>query len=460
MTASAKSQECMKKLKVDNYEETDWISSLPDGVLSNILSLMPTKYAFRTSLLSTRWKSLWASATTIDLEWYPVGVEKDAYSDFMDFVDRVLLLHNDPNLNRFRLRYLGYCKPYRLNSWIGAATKLNVQELDLDLILGFVYVLPRSLFTSINLVILKIRGDVSLRYPMVVVLPSLKVLHLHTLATLDEDSLKNVLSGCPILEELDIKRDQRGGIETLFICSSTLKKLDLSLVSSSVINEHELYGVVIKAPALEILRMKENVTKPFHFDELPSLVKAELDVSVPEGSSYKDDHFKLVDGILAKIPNVEQLRLSGHTLQVILQASAYVFFNNLNNLQIDICHAIQWANFPELLGHMPNLKVLILIKAKRMHLNCFWQTSQNRPECLSLCLEKIIFRGFEASKVELKLLRYLLGNAMVLKHLSLTSFSRNEQVKKQILKFPRGSSTCEIELLEENCLLAPRRSGF
>ena len=97
MSASAKSRECTKKLKVDNYEETNWISSLPDGVLSNILSLMPTKYAFRTSLLSTRWKSLWASATTIDLEWYPVGVKKDAYSDFMDFVDRVLLLQNFPN---------------------------------------------------------------------------------------------------------------------------------------------------------------------------------------------------------------------------------------------------------------------------------------------------------------------------------------------------------------------------
>ncbi|KAH7844812.1 hypothetical protein Vadar_031936 [Vaccinium darrowii] len=103
-------------------------------------------------------------------------------------VSEVLLLHNDRNLNRFRLRYLGYCKPYRLDSWICTATKLNVHELDLDLTLGFVYELPRSLFTSINLVILKICGDVSLRFPTLVFLPSLKVLHLHTLAPLDKDS--------------------------------------------------------------------------------------------------------------------------------------------------------------------------------------------------------------------------------------------------------------------------------
>lgn len=96
-----------------------------------------------------------------------------------------------------------------------------------------------------------------------------------------------------------------------------------------------------------------------------------------------------------------------------------------------------------------------------MRLICCWQTkSLNTPECLSLCLEKIIFRGFEASNVEVELLRYLLGNAMVLKKLSLVSFSRNERIKKQILKFPRGSSTCEIEMHEEDCSLAPRRSGF
>lgn len=48
------------------------------------------------------------------------------------------------------------------------------------------------------------------------------------------------------------------------------------------------------------------------------------------------------------------------------------------------------------------------------------------------------------------LLRYVLENAMVLKKLSLTRSTNpnaNKGTRAQILEFPRGSSTCEIELL-------------
>lgn len=47
-----------------------------------------------------------------------------------------------------------------------------------------------------------------------------------------------------------------------------------------------------------------------------------------------------------------------------MQASAYELLSlgTLTNLEIDIHHAMQWATFPELLGHMPNLKLFVLNK--------------------------------------------------------------------------------------------------
>lgn len=57
-------------------------------------------------------------------------------------------------------------------------------------------------------------------------------------------------------------------------------------------------------------------------NSLPSLVKAEFCVLVP-GGKYEDDPYSMVDGMLAKIPNVEKLRLSSHTIKVNYPAVVY-----------------------------------------------------------------------------------------------------------------------------------------
>ncbi|XP_028113168.1 putative FBD-associated F-box protein At5g56700 isoform X2 [Camellia sinensis] len=431
---------------LSDSKEKDRISNLPDAILSHILCFMPTKYAARTSLLSTRWKSFWTSVHIIDLDSFSKRGHNEQSSGFMDFVDRLLLLRNSPNLNKFHLRCrFGYYNPYRLNSWICTVIKLNVKELVLNFEIDQLVVeLPRSLFISVNLVVLKLAGDVFFRFPMPVFLPSLKVLHLHSLTFLDDDSFQNILSGCPVLEELDIQRtNQDDNIKTLCICSSTLKKL---CMYNSCVRRLQP-SVVIKAPVLEIFQLNDFGSSVFDVDELPSLVKANLTFYFENRRS--EDYYNGVVGMLGKISNVQHLELSNGIPKVVIKAFDYntLLFHNLTHLRLQI-YDIHWSILLDLLGHMPNLKVLVFNKNKGPKNSELWSGEpESVPKCLSLCLEAIEFSGFAAYEGEMKLVRYLLGNAMVLKKLTITSWTRNKKIKANVLKFPRGSSTCQLKLL-------------
>ncbi|CAA7034078.1 unnamed protein product [Microthlaspi erraticum] len=47
----------------------DFISSLPDAILHVILSFVPTKFAIRTSTLSTRWKHVWCGTPSLSIDF-------------------------------------------------------------------------------------------------------------------------------------------------------------------------------------------------------------------------------------------------------------------------------------------------------------------------------------------------------------------------------------------------------
>lgn len=132
----------------------DRISSLPNLVLVCILSFLPTKWGIATSILSTRWKHLWASVPIMVFDSL-VYNDPELTGRFMNFVDGALFLHDLSSIQRFGIKCSKKIDMSRLNAWITVLIRRHIQEIDVST--KKCLKLPIDLFTCKSLVVLKLR---------------------------------------------------------------------------------------------------------------------------------------------------------------------------------------------------------------------------------------------------------------------------------------------------------------
>ncbi|XP_057444870.1 F-box/FBD/LRR-repeat protein At3g14710-like [Lotus japonicus] len=108
----------------------DMISNLPDFIIGRILSLLPTKDAVRTSVLSKNWTYKWTFITDLHFE------DKGRYSNrivrrslFLSFVHRVLLYLNSSSIQSFSLTISEKYEPCHVDHWISAVVSRRVKKL-------------------------------------------------------------------------------------------------------------------------------------------------------------------------------------------------------------------------------------------------------------------------------------------------------------------------------------------
>ncbi|WVZ15701.1 hypothetical protein V8G54_013267 [Vigna mungo] len=180
----------------------DLISSLPDEIICYILSFLPSPQVIATSVLSKRWNFLWRSVPSLD---FYIDNKDFWYSSLCSF----LVSHGDKPFYRIRLRC--YCSLHITESMeIQIQTALSgsrsVQILDLYCRWSTSnFVIPSVVFSFKTLVTLKLE-QIRVECVSFVDLPLLKILHLKNIIYPLKIDLLELLSACPNLEDLKVKR--------------------------------------------------------------------------------------------------------------------------------------------------------------------------------------------------------------------------------------------------------------
>ena len=166
----------------------DRISNLPDDIVIHILSSLPTKQAFLTSILSKRWKHLWCYVPDVEFIEAKDSGSKDSFNEFVYNILRSREAAGNHSIRSFTLD-----------------VKHDSSRL-YDLVVGESPELPYTILTCTTLVVLKLNFiDMGDNFsPSHVTLPTLKTLHLTNITFEQDNDLMNLIEGCPILEDLHL----------------------------------------------------------------------------------------------------------------------------------------------------------------------------------------------------------------------------------------------------------------
>ncbi|XP_010490726.1 PREDICTED: putative F-box/LRR-repeat protein At3g28410 [Camelina sativa] len=282
----------------------DFINSMPDDILQHILSFIPTDLAMRTCVLSRRWRHVWCETPSLYIHEFRL---KDGA------INQTLTSYKAPNITSCDLIMRADYNAAKVNNWIEFVLSRNVQKLSVSIVdftYSKTYSFPDIFYLSSSLKQLTVVVDFCDMIPgCIVSWKSLRNLSLLA-CRLSDESIDNILSGCPILESL-----------TLDNCT-LLERLDLSKSPSlrilDIDRECLTSGpVVIIAPHIHRLRLRYSVS-PSTLVDVSSLTEADLNIVCLSLFPSKADFYQTMAlEMLAKSHNVERLTLGETLLQIL-----------------------------------------------------------------------------------------------------------------------------------------------
>ncbi|RID49418.1 hypothetical protein BRARA_H00219 [Brassica rapa] len=230
----------------DKIRKSDLICELPDELVLKILSLLPSKDVVATSVLSKRWHSLWKEMKTFRYnDELRCGITVSKFTRFISRRSRVEIL---------QLK-LNPCYEKPINKRL----------------------LPESLFSCPQLETLILEKLSLVDVPPNADLACLKHLHLLSVRFSCEESVKTLLSICPRLEELVVRRSSYTNVKIFVINVPTLRSLSIDN-SSGKSRPKGVHGFVINAHSLRSFSIRDSFSNYLRFRNMPKLVNSTVKV--------------------------------------------------------------------------------------------------------------------------------------------------------------------------------------
>ncbi|CAL5079731.1 unnamed protein product [Urochloa decumbens] len=396
----------------------DLISLLPDCVLGEIVTRLPTADAARIQILSTRWRHAWRSSPlNLDL----AGRQHCLFDD-------ILAEHPGPG-RRLKLDYMPYADD-EVNDLclrspaLDALEVLDILPRDADLSSWYIPkpLPPAALRFARTLRVLKL-GYFSFPSIAAAAVAPLRFPRLELIsfwrADISEGSLHALLAtGCPVLTTLVL--DECIGFATARIISSSLVCLAISVAIVTLPGGVELSEVIVEdAPCLEELipfRHCENA-KSFHLRVInapklralgslsKTISKLELGTTVFRATSRRVNHV----GREAVIRE-ERSGMRAVSLVTVLRTVKVLALEDFGQISV----------LQDFLRCFPCLTTLY-VSAPEEFRSVGSHEKLNRIECLKHHLKKVVVNGYRGTRRDVKLAKFFVTNACVLELMTLRS---------------------------------------
>ncbi|CAH2070246.1 unnamed protein product [Thlaspi arvense] len=288
---------------------------------------------------------------------------------------------------------------------------------ELELRIEYYTVLPSSLYTCKSLVTLRLEGyKVRVNVPGTVCLPSLKTLELQWVIYSNEDSLGLLLSCCPVLEDLVIKRGQRDNVKALVVTVPSLQRLSLWIASKCSSD-----GYVIDTPSLKYLIVKEHRdSSSYSIKHMPKLENAHAKV----GRGIDLQKFL---GSITSVKLLNTHKTLNQDFFIGYDFSMYragTVFDQLEYLKLN-AFKNDWSKLlVRLLNASPNLRALTLSVYgyfdDQEQIRWSFEPS-SIPKCLLKSLKTFKFKRFKGRSEERDFLSFLFKHTRCLKSSSILS---------------------------------------
>ncbi|CAL5089877.1 unnamed protein product [Urochloa decumbens] len=376
----------------------DLISRLPDGILGDIISLLPTRDGARTQAISRRWQPLWRSA--------PLNLQVDHSLSGQDpkriiLATKILSDHSGPG-RRFALP--SFCLRNRfatIDGWLRSEALTGLQEIKFSysnstLGLQLRHPVPPSVLRFAPTLCIAEFGYCDFPNEMAPLLnfPHLKKLALD-MVSISEDALHSLLSGCSVLESLLLKRIV--GIGHLCISSPTLRSIGFSAPrewESSVATKFQEL-VIEDAPCLERLL-------PLDPQHVPATIRV-----------MRAPKLEIV-GILS--PGISKLELGTTVFQEMIVLS---LTTSVRSVKVLALYSLgpNLDSVVDFLKCFPCVEKLYITYSLQKMKNARTYNSLDPIECLELHLKRVVMNNYYGMKPDVAFAKFFVLNAQVLKEM-------------------------------------------